>query len=72
MKKEFWNPQLMRNEENMKTKTLIIRNLEMLEEKVYNRITMLQQKGYEVVNIQYISGKNSIFGWIHRVMIIYK
>lgn len=62
----------MRNEENMKTKTLIIRNLEMLEEKVYNRITMLQQKGYEVVNIQYISGKNGIFGWIHRVMIIYK
>lgn len=56
----------------MKTKTLIIRNLEMLEEKVYNRITMLQQKGYEVVNIQYISGKNGIFGWIHRVMIIYK
>lgn len=56
----------------MKTKTLIIRNLEMLEEKVYNRITMLQQKGYEVVNIQYISGKNSIFGWIHRVMITYK
>ncbi len=57
---------------NMQVDIIRIDRLYEAELEINNRINELTNGGYEVVDVQYMNGENSGYGYSHYIMILYK